>query len=144
MIARPQTLIRKKPVYTIHKCQNSVMAWNTSTPKTTVIGFSQYDDVQTMAQMIEYHYSMHQEWPDFNELSLTVGDGSEKELRHLIINEWDDLDSLQAFCVKYYFDLALIEKIRNQTKLTGNMYTLTVPYDTHSTYLEELYLRPLE
>lgn len=130
----------KRPFFTLHKPTNSVMAWETKKTKMAVVAFTRQVDINTMGSVIEYHYENTLEWPDFRELTFTAG-LHKKPLSILDIYEWSDIDELQVFCVKHYFDLIVVDKISDSFNIKGEIYSLSIPVEAHVPYLEELFFR---
>ena len=144
-IARPPPTIKTKhgtrPVYTLHKSLNSIMAWDAKTPKMAVVAFEREADVQLIGKMIENHYDRMREWPDFESLTFAGGiPQANQDLTHLGVVRWSDFDVLRDFCARYYFDLIVIQTISNSYRIRGNVFSLSVPEEIHVPYLERMLL----
>lgn len=131
-----------KRYFTLHKYPNSVMAWNTLTSKMAVVAFARQNDVRFMGTTIEHHYAQTREWPDFSgDMKLVTGSGKSKFLDILDVCEWSNLDELRIFCVQKYFDLIVVDKISDTFNITGSIYSLSIPMESHKPHLEQLFDR---
>ena len=144
-IARPPAPVKtahgSRPLYTLHKSLNSVMAWDAKTTKMAVVAFERENDAQLMGKMIENHYERVREWPDFQTLTFVSGlPQVNQELQQLGVVQWSDLDVLRNFCALYYFDLILIQTISNSRRIKGSVFQLSVPETVHIPYLERMLL----
>lgn len=129
---------RKKPYFTLHKHNNSIMAWETTTMKMSVVAFSRPLDVHKMGSIIECHYENTREWPDFRTMTFHGGPSKNKPLEILDIYEWSDLDELKVFCVQHFFDLIVVDKVSETFNIKGAAYGLNIPMEAHVPYLKKL------
>lgn len=140
-IVRPPPALKtnqsNRPYFTLHKHVNSVMAWETEA-KMAVVAFKRRTDIQTLGSMIEYHHENTREWPDFRNMTFTVGPMKHRPLEILDVYEWSNIDELKNFCVTRYFDLILVNSINESFNIQGEVYTLDVPEESHVPYLENL------
>jgi hypothetical protein len=144
-IARPPTIAKTargaRPLYTLHKSFNSIMAWDAKTTKMAVVAFEREKDAQLLGKMIETHYDRVRAWPDFTTLTFESGPTPlNQELTHLGVVQWSDLDEIRTFCAMYYFDMILIKSISNTRRIKGSVLHLSVPEETHIPYLERMLL----
>lgn len=144
-ITRPPVLVKTKhgsrPMYTLHRSINSIMAWDAKTSKMAVVAFERENDAQLMGKMIENHYERVREWPNFQSLTFVSGlPQVNQDLQHLGVVQWSDVDTLMSFCASYYFDLIQIQTISNSHRIRGNILQLSVPEKTHIPYLERMLL----
>ena len=124
--------------FTLHKHVNSIMAWETPATKMAVVAFKRRTDIQTLGSMIEYHHENTREWPDFREMTFTIGPMENRPLQILDVYEWSNVDELKMFCATRYFDLILVDSINESFNINGEVYTLEVPVESHVPYLESL------
>ena len=144
-IVRPPAPVKTKqgsrPLYTVHKSLNSVMAWDAKTTKMAVVAFEREQDAYLMGKMIENHYERVREWPDFNNLTFVSGlPQVNQELKQLGVVQWSDFDVIRSFCALYFFDLVLIQSISNSFRMKGSVFSLSVPEETHVPYLNRMLL----
>ena len=126
-----------RPCFTLHKYVNTVMAWETS-DKMAVVAFKHRTDIHKMGSIIEYHRTATHAWPDFRDMTFTVGPMNNNPLEILDIYEWSNVNELKEFCVSRYFDLILVDSISESFNIKGDVYTLEIPLENHVPYLEEL------
>ena len=126
-----------RPYFTLHKYVNTVMAWETP-DKMAVVAFKHRTDIHKMGSIIEYHRTATHAWPDFRDMTFTVGPVHNNPLEILDIYEWSDMNELREFCVSRYFDLILVDSISESFNISGEVYNLEVPESSHVPYLEEL------
>jgi hypothetical protein len=145
LIKPPPVLIKtthdNNPLFTLHTKPNHVMAWRPpSTTKMAIVSFKREYEVKKFAHMIENHYDIENEWPDFSELRFISNKNFKKELHTVGVFEWSNQDTLRDFCAHHYFDLIVVKSISNK-KINGNIYTFSVPEQYHIPYLNQLYLK---
>ena len=114
------------------------MAWETPDTKMAVVAFKRRADIHKLGSMIEYHRKATHEWPDFRDMTFTVGPLQNKPLEILDIYEWSDVDELKGFCALRYFDLILVDTLSESFNISGEVYSLEIPVEDHVPYLEEL------
>jgi len=129
---------KNRPYFTLHKYINTVMAWETPDTKMAVVAFKRRGDIQTMGSMIEYHRKATLEWPDFRDMTFTVGPSKTNPLEILDVYEWNNVDELKQFCAQRYFDLILVDTLTESFKIKGEVYSLEIPVEDHVPYLERL------
>ena len=141
-LLRPPPTVKTKqsnrPYFTLHKYVNTVMAWETPDTKMAVVAFKRRADIHKLGSMIEYHRKATHEWPDFREMTFTVGPLNNNPLEVLDIYEWSDVDELKEFCALRYFDLILVDTLSESFNIRGEVYSLEIPVENHVPYLEEL------
>jgi len=111
------TLTRPRPLYTLHTNTNSVMAWNNGK---SIVAFYNEKDIRRFGNLIESHYEMAKEWPDFSNLMITANPKRPEELKYSSIFEWDTFDNLKEFCSQHFFDIITIDKFTNDYELDGH------------------------
>ena len=154
LATRLQTAREKPPLFTIHQSANNVMAVrlrDREDIKTCVVSFSKYSDAFRIASLLEIHKEAYQEWPNFNfddtqlndVLTLSGKKNGRDDLAELVINEWDDIESLVLYCASNFMDLMNMKQIEEKDtegnfKLQGHIHKLEVADDFIQMRLEDI------
>jgi hypothetical protein len=155
LATRLQTAREKPPLFTIHQSANNIMAVRLKERhdiKTCVVSFSNHTDAFRIAKLIETHKETYQEWPNFNfddsqlddVLSLSGRKYDMETLKELVINEWDDIESLVLYCASNFMDLMNMKQIEEKDtegnfKLQGHIHKLEVADDFIQMRLEDIF-----
>lgn len=142
-----KTIPKPKAYFTIHTQPNDAFTLKLNdTARTSVVGFSNWDDAFFIGKMIETHFIREKEWPDTREvgsLTLPASTVPDDVLAHLYIQKWD-FDELKLICTKNFLDLIGVEgiikkKIGGYT-FDGNAYHFQADWDFYRMRLKELWI----
>jgi hypothetical protein len=141
-------------LYTIHEKFNNALALRAvrDTDKTAMIAFRQYNDVVTMAHMLESHYKTYREWPDLlMDTSIKIYTGPNDsidpaKLDILTVTEWSP-DEINMIAAASYMDILQIEKLVQTSKgynIKGSRLVLTGTHDFYIAVCKKLLLNNIE
>lgn len=142
-----KTIPKPKNFFTIHTQPNDAftLRLNDDT-KTSVVGFSDWDDAFFIGKMIETYFVREKEWPDTKEvgsLILPAANVPDDVLSHLYIQKWD-FDELKLICTRNFLDLigvdGIIKKKLGGYTFDGNLYRFQADWDFYRMRLKELWI----
>ena len=142
-----KTIPKPKNFFTIHTQPNDAFTLKLNDEaRTSVVGFSDWDDAFFIGKMIETYFIREKEWPDTREagsLVLPVSDVPDDVLAHLYIQKWD-FDELKLICTKNFLDLigvdGIVKKKIGGYTFDGNLYRFQADWDFYRTRLKELWI----
>jgi hypothetical protein len=142
-----KTIPKPRNFFTIHTHPNDAFTLKLDdNHRTSVVGFSDWDDAMFISKMIETYFISEKEWPDTKKsgsLILPVAHGPEDVLNHLYIQKWE-FDELKLVCTRNFLDLIGVENVVKKKvggyTFDGNMYRFSADWDFYRTRLKELWI----
>lgn len=137
---------KPKACFTIHTHPNHAFTLKLSDEtRTSIVGFSDWDDALFIGKMIETHFVREKEWPDTKEAGTLTLPSSRLDgdvLQYIYIQKWD-FEELKVMCTKNFLDLlgveGIIKKKLGGYTFDGNVYRFEADWDFYRERLGEIW-----
>lgn len=148
-ILRPRPIIKtnqsNRNYYTLHSGANDAFTLKINEKsRTSIVGFTKWDDAIFIGKMMETHYIRQKEWPDTRSAgSLVLPSPPMGDVLHILyIQEWK-FDDLKMLCTRNILDMISVDDIstrKSTYSFHGNVYRFEAPIEFYQMRFDELYV----
>ena len=111
--------------------------------RTSLVIFPEISHAHKISQILETHYSIHKEWPDISDTTLSLNfKNTRKELTYIDIIPIDPFEIFHM-CLKLNLSACIVDNIEeseNQFKVICNVIDIFPSTDDFKATLENIYL----
>jgi hypothetical protein len=138
---------KSRTYYTLHTGRNDAFTLRVDEQsRTSVVGFTEWDNAMFVGQMLETYFIAQMEWPPTYEVGALILPSPQKPsdvLRHLYIQQWE-FDELQMTCTKNFLDMISIDDIlkkqsQNGYVFSGKTYMFDAPIEFYRERFDEIW-----